>query len=107
MVDHPAEPKKRPPITGEIAGNRLQLIESGEDRLRTLIELIAGAERCVKMLMYMFNADAAGTAVRDALAAAARRGVYVRLMIDGFGSSAASDFFKPLEDAAAEHCVFN
>ncbi len=107
MADHPAEPVTRPPITAEIAGNRLQLIESGEDRLGTLIELIAGAERCVKMLMYMFNADAAGTAVRDALVAAARRGVEVRLMIDGFGSSAASDFFKPLEDAAAEHCVFN
>lgn len=108
MADHPAEPVSRVPITAEIAGNRLQLIESGEERLRVLLELIAGAERCIKMLMYMFNPDEAGVAVRDALAAAARRGVEVRLMIDGFGSSAPAEFFKPLvEAAAAEHCVFN
>ena len=107
MPDDLTEPVTRPAITAEIAGNRLQLIESGEERLRTLLELIGGAERCVKMLMYMFNADDAGVRVRDALAAAARRGVEVRLMIDGFGSSAGPDFFKPLEDAAAEHCVFN
>ena len=107
MADHPAEPVSRVPITAEIAGNRLELIESGEERLRLLLELIAGAERCIKVLMYMFNADEAGFAVRDALAAAAGRGVEVRLMIDGFGSSTRPDFFKPLEDAAAEHCVFN
>jgi cardiolipin synthase len=107
VPDDLAEPVSRPPIAAQIAGNRLQLIESGEERLRTLLDLIGGAERCVKMLMYMFNADDAGIAVRDALAAAARRGVEVRLMIDGFGSSAGADFFKPLEDAAAEHCVFN
>ena len=107
MADHPAEPVSRVPITAEISGNRLELIESGEARLRLLLDLIAGAERCIKILMYMFNPDEAGVAVRNALAAAARRGVEVRLMIDGFGSSARPDFFKPLEDAAAEHCVFN
>jgi cardiolipin synthase A/B len=107
MADHPAEPVNRAPISAEIAGNRLWLIESGEERLRLLLELIAGAERCIKMLMYMFNPDEAGVAVRDALAAAAQRGVEVRLMIDGFGSAARPDFFKALEDAAAEHCVFN
>src|SRR5437764_5685144 len=107
MADHPAEPVNRVPITAEISGNRLWLIETGEERLRLLLELIEGAERCIKMLMYTFNPDEAGVAVRDALAAAAKRGVEVRLMIDGFGSSARPDFFKPLEDAAAEHCVFN
>jgi cardiolipin synthase len=107
MADLPAEPVSRVPITAEIAGNRLQLIESGAERLRVLIELIAGAERCIKLLMYMFNHDQAGVAVRDALALAARRGVEVKLMIDGFGSSARPDFFKSLEEAAAEHCVFN
>jgi cardiolipin synthase len=107
VPDVPAEPVSRPPITAEIAGNRLQLIESGEERLRLLLEIIQSAQRCIKMLMYMFNTDEAAVAVRDALAAAARRGVEVRLMIDGFGSSATADFFKPLEQAAAEHCVFN
>ena len=49
--------------------------------------------------MYMFNPDRAGEAVRDALAAAARRGVEVRLLIDGFGSARRADFFTPLGEA--------
>ena len=76
MADQP--PVARPPITAEIAGNRLELIESGDARLRLLLELIGGARSSIKMLMYMFNADRAGEQVRDALAAAAARGVIGR-----------------------------
>jgi len=75
MADRSAERVTRTRIRAEIAGNRLELIESGKARLALLLELIAGAERSIRMLMYMFNADAAGRSVRDALAAAARRGI--------------------------------
>ncbi len=107
MADHPVEPIDKPPIRADIGGNRLQLIESGEERLATVLELIARAEKCVKMLMYMFNPDEAGEKVRDALVAAAERGVQVRLLIDGFGSGASSDFFADLNRAGGEECVFN
>jgi cardiolipin synthase len=107
MADQPSEPVTWTPIRAEIAGNSLELIESGEARLRLLLELIGGAQQSIKMLMYMFNADPAGVAVRDALVAAARRGVEVKLLIDGFGSDAPAGFFAELDDARAEHCVFN
>jgi cardiolipin synthase len=107
MADQPAEPVTRPPIRAEIAGNRLEVIETGEARLGTLLELIAGAEQCIKMLMYMFNPDRVGELVRDALIGAARRGVEVRLLIDGFGSGAPADFFDGLSDAGGAECVFN
>jgi cardiolipin synthase len=107
MADHPSEPASDRPITAEIAGNRLELIESGEGRLRLLLELIDGAQHSIKMLMYMFNPDRVGEKVRDALAAAAQRGIEVRLMIDGFGSAAPPDFFTVLSDAGGEQCVFN
>jgi cardiolipin synthase len=107
MADLPAEPAPRPPITAEIAGNRLELIESGEERMRALLALIAGAEQCIKMLMYMFSADRVGEAVRDALVDAAKRGVEVRVLIDGFGSDAPPDFFAALDQAGGEQCVFN
>jgi cardiolipin synthase len=107
MADQPADPVTRPPISAEIAGNRLELIESGEARLRILLELIAGAQKCIKMLMYMFNPDHAGERVRDALVAAARRGVATRVLIDGFGSAASPDFFTALEESGGEYCVFN
>ena len=107
MADSPIEPESRPPIQAEISGNRLRLIEGGEERLRLLLDLIGGAEECIRMLFYMFNADPAGEAVRDALVDAARRGVDVRLMVDGFGSSVPSEFFTPLSDVGGKHCVFN
>ena len=111
MADLPADPPReslsRPPIRAEIAGNRLELLESGEERLRTLLELIGSAEHSIKMLMYMFNADHVGVAVRDALVEAAKRGVEVRLLIDGFGSAARPEFFTPLNKAGGEECVFN
>jgi cardiolipin synthase len=49
----------------------------------------------------MFNPDWAGTLVRDALAEAARRGVNVQLLIDGFGSAAQPKFFAALEEGGA------
>ena len=107
MADQTAKPLSRAPIRAEIEGNELVLIESGEERLELLLELIGHAKSSIVLLMYMFNPDLAGTKVRDALVAAAMRGVQVRLMIDGFGSSARSDFFAPLSDAGGRHCVFN
>ena len=107
MADQHSEPLNRNPIHAEIAGNRLELIECGDERLQLLLELIGKARKSIKILMYMFNSDEAGVTVRDALVAAARRAVAVRLMIDGFGSSASSGFFDILAEAGGEHCVFN
>src|SRR3954449_11002016 len=83
MADLP--PVISQPIRAEIAGNRLELIESGDARLQVLLELIGGARHSIKMLMYMFNPDSVGEAVRDALTGAAVRGVEVKLLIDRFG----------------------
>lgn len=107
MADQVAQTVPTPAIRADIAGNRLELIESGEARLRTLLELIAGARSSIKMLMYMFNPDPVGHQVRDALVAAAARGVQVSLLIDGFGSVASSEFFAPLREAGGDECVFN
>src|SRR5690349_6340625 len=107
MADQGSKPLPKTPIRAEIAGNRLELIESGRERFRLLLDLIAGAQHSIKMLMYMFNPDRDGDAVRNALTDAARRGVDVTLLIDGFGSAATPEFFKALADAGGEHCVFN
>jgi len=103
MADQPP----RLPITAEIAGNRLELVDTGQERFRLLLDLIAGAKRSVKMLMYMFNPDRDGDAVRDALTDAARRGIDVKLLIDGFGSAATPEFFEQLAGAGGAYCVFN
>ena len=107
MADLAAQPAKTAPIMAEIAGNRLQLVESGVERFEMLLSLIAGAQKSIKMLMYMFNPDKDGDAVRNALTEAAQRGIRVKLLIDGFGSAATPKFFTDLGEAGGEHCVFN
>lgn len=106
MADQPA-PSPARPIRAEVAGNRLELIETGEERLRALIELVAGARESLVVLMYMYNPDRTGEIVRDALVEAALRGVRVRLLIDGFGSAAPPSFFAALDESGGEYCVFN
>jgi len=105
MADQP--PPARASIRAEIAGNRLEVIESGDARLQLLLELIGGATQSIKMLMYMFNPDRVGVRVRDALADAAKRGVDVKVLIDGFGSAAPEDFFDSVDRAGGNHCRFN
>jgi cardiolipin synthase len=107
MADAFAEPATKRPIQAEVAGNRLEVLETGEARLRALLRLIGGAERSVKILMYMFNPDSVGEQVRDALIDAVRRGVGVKLLIDGFGSAAPPSFFTALDESGGEICVFN
>jgi cardiolipin synthase len=105
MADQPN--RTRSPIRAEVAGNRLEVIESGHGRLKAVLDLIAGAKTSLHVLMYMFNADEAGDAVRSALDAAARRGVDVKLLIDAFGSAAPHPFLDVLKRSGGDYCVFN
>jgi cardiolipin synthase A/B len=99
-----AEPQIRPM---EVAGNRLTLLPDGPERLEALVALIDGAEQSLRVLYYIWEDDPAGRRVRDALVAAAGRGVAVSLLVDGFGaSSAPKGFFQPLIDAQARFCRF-
>lgn len=99
---------KRDPIRRmEVAGNRLTVLSDGPDRLDALIALIDGARVSLRILYYIWLNDGTGLRVRDALVAAAQRGVKVSMLLDGFGSSAATPaFFKPLSDASARFCRF-
>jgi len=106
MSDGP-NPQAREPIQATVAGNLLEVIERGDARLKAIMELIAGATKTLHVLMYMFNADEAGDMVRNALDAAARRGVDVKLLIDGFGSGASHPFLEVLKRSGGDYCVFN
>lgn len=90
-----------------VAGNRLTVASDGPDRLDALIGLIDGAQESLRILYYIWLNDATGRRVRDALVAAAARGVQVSMLLDGFGASAATAaFFRPLSDAGARFCRF-
>lgn len=91
----------------EVAGNRLTLFPGGPERLEALIALIDGAGESLRILYYIWEDDAVGRRVRDALTTAQLRGVQVSLLVDGFGAAYAVDgFFQPLIDAGARFCRF-
>lgn len=91
-----------------VDGNRLKLLDSGPRRLAALLELINSADTSLRLLYYIYVDDSAGVAVRDALAAAAARGVEVSLLVDGLGSEEAAgrQFFEPLAEAGIDVCRF-
>jgi len=88
-----------------VAGNRLSALPEGAARRTALLDLISGAQTSLRLLYYIYADDAVGREVRDALAAAAGRGVAVRLIVDGFGSAPPA-FFDPLRAAGVEVCRF-
>ena len=67
-------------------GNAIGLLRNGAEYFPALIAAIDGAKREVWLETYIFADDIAGRAVAQALVRAARRGVVVRVLVDGWGA---------------------
>jgi cardiolipin synthase len=78
-----------------IGGNRLTLLNSGAEFFPALIAAIDGATQEVQLETYIFEDDASGRPVVEALKRAAVRGVAVRVLVDGFGAAAFADTLQP------------
>uniref|UniRef100_UPI0025EF38C9 phospholipase D-like domain-containing protein n=1 Tax=Arenimonas sp. TaxID=1872635 RepID=UPI0025EF38C9 len=85
-----------------------RLLVGGAATFDALLEAIAGATHHVHVEYYIFEPDHTGTRVRDALAARAREGVRVRVLLDALGSSRLHRrFLAPLLEAGAELAWFH
>ncbi|MEM6476214.1 MAG: phosphatidylserine/phosphatidylglycerophosphate/cardiolipin synthase family protein [Pseudomonadota bacterium] len=87
--------------------HRFVFYPAGVDRLAALKQHIERAQHTLDVYFYLFQDDEAGAVVRDALIAAAERGVSVSLIVDAFGSSASHGFFAPLVAAGANFREFS
>jgi cardiolipin synthase len=74
-------------MTGFLEGNRVELLETGGAYFPALEADIAAARHEVHLETYLFADDPTGRRVAAALAAAARRGVAVSVLVDGFGAA--------------------
>jgi cardiolipin synthase len=74
-------------ITGRPAedGNRIGILKNGDAAYPQMLAAIEGARHSIALSSYIFRADAAGQPFIDALISAQRRGVDVRVLIDGYG----------------------
>ena len=93
-------------FTADAQGHQLGFIPGGPQRLAALLELIENAQTSLKVAFYIFARDASSVQVRDALTAAARRGVKVCLIVDGFGADADAEWFAEMIAGGGTFQVF-
>jgi cardiolipin synthase len=90
-----------------LPGNRVEVLIDANQTYALMEEAIRGAKHHVHMMSYIFRDDDAGTRFRDALAAKAREGVRVRLLVDAVGSHALrASFVRPILEAGGKFARF-
>ncbi len=67
-------------------GNRFEILHNGDEAYPAMLEAIAQAEHSIGLSSYIFRADEIGQRFVEALASAQKRGVAVRVIVDGIGS---------------------
>lgn len=81
-------------------GNHIDLFIDGVDKFDHLLHDIEQAQDHVHLEYFAYEDKKLGTTLRDKLIEVAKRGVEVKLMIDGWGSIGTNNkFFQPLIDA--------
>lgn len=88
-------------------GHRIRLLLDSHEAWRVLCQQLDGAHQSIDIQLYMLCADAAGDAFVAALERARGRGVAVRLVLDGLGSSDLNGpLLQRLVDAGVQLRVF-
>lgn len=89
-------------VSQPAAGAGIELLVDGESAFRGLDESIEGATDFIHAMFYIWKSDSTGTRMCEALAAKARAGVEVRVLVDPVGSPTFARHLAPhLESAGA------
>ncbi len=68
-------------------GNTIRLLENGEEYFPAVIEAIEQARQSVVIETFIIFEDKVGTALQQAVIAAAKRGVRIDIAVDGYGTA--------------------
>jgi len=89
-------------------GNSIVALTTGDEAYAAFIDAIGRARRSVILETYIFDRDRVGLRVADALVAAVRRGVAVRVLVDAVGARYSNPtILGYLRDAGVPADVFN
>ncbi len=97
-------------ITGQplLPGNTIDPLYEGNQAFPAMLAAIGAAERSVNLSTYILDRDAVGARIISALCTAAQRGVEVRVLVDGLGTSrAAIAMARRLRGAGAMLSIFH
>ncbi|MBL7698992.1 MAG: phospholipase [Chitinophagaceae bacterium] len=101
MSNRVHRPKKRK--RSSFTGNKVQLIRGGREYFDLVVDLVNKARHSVHLQTYIFENDATGSLVAEALANAAERNVEVFLLLDGYASQGLPDAFIEGLEASGVH----
>lgn len=88
-------------------GHSIELLRGGDDLFPAMGTAIAQARHTIWLATYIFHDDAVAQTLALLLAEAARRGVQVRVVVDGFGSKATLSALREwMVPAGVELAVF-
>lgn len=94
-----------PPRTTTVSGSDLTVYTFGEDLYADMLEAIDGAREQIFFETYIIKADDVGYEFRNALIAAARRGVQVYVIIDTFGNLNQDPRFRQFPEHENLHVI--
>ncbi len=108
-----AKQQKRRPVekkrlsAGYTLNNNVQFIRGGAAYFNRMLQMIDQAKESIHLQTYIFDDDATGRSVADALKKAAQRGVKVYMMPDGYASKVLSrSFIRELRVAGVHFRFF-
>ncbi|WLS77719.1 cardiolipin synthase ClsB [Erwinia pyri] len=87
-------------------GNRLRLLENGEEYFPRVFEAIRRAREFVLLETFILFEDEVGKELHAVLLEAAKRGVKVEMLLDGYGSNDLSDEFVTALTSAGVRFVY-
>ncbi len=91
-----------------LQGNSIEALIDGAHAFPAMLDALGRARRSIAMSSYIFDGDGVGAQFVEALAAAAKRGVEVHVLIDDVDARwSSSSAVKPLRRAAVDVAVFN
>lgn len=95
--------------TGPVhTGNKIELFTDGGNAFAAVHQAIAGAREEILLETYILRDDSTGREMKKAMARASARGVTVRVLADGFGSSATKpEFWRRMRGFGVEARLFH
>jgi cardiolipin synthase len=95
------------PRAAYTGGNQVRLLRGGDDLFPAMLRAIGAARHEVWLATYIFHTDPQALSIAQALGDAARRGVQVKVVVDGFGSRSTLPQLMPLLcEAGVDVAVF-
>ena len=87
-----------------LKGNQIELLKNGKEYFAAVIQSIKQAKQSIFVEAYIFSDDVTGEKILAALKEAAKKGIEVYLLLDGFGSRDLSQ--KTIDEIKASHIQF-